>query len=127
MLTRHDGWSRNIKSNISGCTLLSVEGSESRREPEKNPDRAISERRQTAVCGRGEGGGGGAQRAGGGISNPKALGSIPVAGQGERRFFCPPEATVVQTCLCLTPLSYARHSPKCVRTLKIPYLSVVKG
>ena len=27
-----------------------------------------------------------------------------LAGQGERQFFCPSESTLVQTCLCLTPL-----------------------
>ena len=37
-------------------------------------------------------------------SNPKTLGSIPWRGEGERQFFYPSEATLVQICLCLTPL-----------------------
>ena len=43
-------------------------------------------------------------------SNPKTLGSIPLVGQGESKFFCPSESTHMQTCLCLTPLRvYGTH------------------
>ena len=41
----------------------------------------------------------------------KDLGFNPLAGQGEKQFFCPSESTLVQTCLCLTPLRvYSMHS-----------------
>ena len=34
----------------------------------------------------------------------------PLAGQGEEQFVCPSESTLVQTCLCLTPLRvYGTH------------------
>ena len=49
-----------------------------------------------------------------------------LAGQCKRQFFCPSESTVVLTCLCLTPLRVYGTHPKCVHTLKIAYLSVVK-
>ena len=51
----------------------------------------------------------------------------PLVKQGEVQvFFYPSESILVQTCLCLTPIRvYARHAPKCVRTLNIPYPSVV--
>ena len=45
-------------------------------------------------------------------SNPKTLhGFDPLAGQGEKQSFCSPsESTLVQTCLCLTPLRlYGTH------------------
>ena len=51
----------------------------------------------------------------------------PLAGQGEGE-----SLIIVQTCLCLNPppppLPHAcvRHAPEFVRTLKIPYQSVVK-
>ena len=49
-------------------------------------------------------------------SNPKTLGSIPWRGQGELQFFCPSEATLVQTCLCLTPLLVYDTNPNvCAR------------
>ena len=50
-----------------------------------------------------------------------------LAGQGQGQVLCFSESTLVQSCLCLTrPPSCARHEPKFVRTLKIPYPSVVK-
>ena len=49
----------------------------------------------------------------------------PLADQDEKHFLCPSESTLVHTCLDLTPLR-VRHSPKFVRTLKIPYPYVVK-
>ena len=59
----------------------------------------------------------------------KDTGFDPLVWQDEGQFFCPSESTLVQTCLCLTPLplsSCVRHAPKTVRMLKIPYPSVVK-
>ena len=50
----------------------------------------------------------------------------PMADQGEAQFFCPSESTLVQIGLRLTPPSSIRHALKFVRTLKIPYPSVVK-
>ena len=37
-------------------------------------------------------------------SNPKTLGSIPWRGGVTNSFFCLSESSLVQTCLCLTPL-----------------------
>ena len=34
----------------------------------------------------------------------KDPGFEPLVGQGEEQFFCPSESTLVQTCVCLTPL-----------------------
>ena len=45
----------------------------------------------------------------------------PLAGQGERQFFYPSESNLVPD-----PPSCARYTVKFVRTLKIPYPSVIK-
>ena len=40
----------------------------------------------------------------------------PLADHGEGQFFCPSKPTLVQTCLCLTPLRvYGTHPNLCVR------------
>ena len=40
----------------------------------------------------------------------------PLVGQGGEEFFCPPEATLLQICLCLTPLHvYGMHPNLCTR------------
>ena len=57
---------------------------------------------------------------------PEDPGFDPLAGQGDIRFFCPSESTLVQTCLCLTPPPSVWHAPTYLRTLKIPYPSVMK-
>ena len=52
-------------------------------------------------------------------SNLKALGSIPLRSRGRNSISCPSESsTLMQTCVCLTSIR--------VRTLTIPYPSVVK-
>ena len=57
----------------------------------------------------------------------KDPGFDPLAGQGESLFFCPSESTLVQACLCLTPLCvYGTHQPEFVCKLKIPKQPVVK-
>ena len=46
----------------------------------------------------------------------KDPGFDPLAGQGESLFFCPSESTLVQACLCLTPLRvYSTHPNLCAR------------
>ena len=58
---------------------------------------------------------------------PWVPGFDPLAGQAKRQFLCSAESTLVQTYWCLTPIRVSlRHAPTCVRTLKIPYPSVVK-
>ena len=56
-------------------------------------------------------------------------GFVPRAAQGERHSSYQPEATLVQTCSCMTPIRVygtARQAPIFVRTLNIPYPPVVK-
>ena len=53
----------------------------------------------------------------------EGLGFDPWWSRVRGSFFCPSESALVQTCLCLNPLSCVRHAPKCVRMLKIPYPS----
>ena len=49
-------------------------------------------------------------------SNQKTRGFAALAGQGEKQFLCPSESTLVQTCLCRTPLCmYCMHPDKCAR------------
>ena len=51
----------------------------------------------------------------------------PLAGQGEGQFFCPPRDNSCVDLFVPDPHFCVRHAPKFVCTLKIPYLSVVKG
>ena len=50
----------------------------------------------------------------------------PLKEQADGQFLYPFETTCVQICLCLTQVFCVRHALKLVRTLNIPYLSVVK-
>ena len=66
-----------------------------------------------------------------GIRNSEdPIGSITWRGRVKNSLYVPPsQLLIVQACLCLTlDLSCVGHgmNPKCVRTLMIPYQSVVK-